>query len=608
MSYANLLELFTSADFLAYKTLAILVCSLILVSLVFRSRNRTPSDNAPCVWLEISVALVIISTAILAAVYRLLPVDTAILSWECESVSLYFQGLSLNESPQDFAFKSIVANPGVLSASGNSLMYGIPTYLLLQKLGWSIFTVRVVAYVLGLLALIPGYFLVRRLFNPNVALLFVMLLVTNTHTIFYMGYGVSSTATLFGLLFALALCIAAVQARWAHRYPLALVAGAALFAACFNYSPAKIFVVITLFCLGIYGVRNLLKWHTSGRSGLAAILIFTTTIALFVVERKLNPGADFGSARGEQAFILMQHKDQILNYLGNTSEVQAMDPSTMPLSTKARFLISVVKQRIPEFIRAYNPINGTNSLYPRGSFNAIGMPAYPVGLFPALVLGLIAIMRSPRAPRNGFVIALLVGGFSALFFTTRFDSHRSYLLLIPVLIAMAYGLWLPLRQLRGGFIRESLCALFSLTLATSLIAHSWFFMGYRDSQQLSVREYAREAEKFVKPRTSIAMHLSCETRALVALHLGDIARNDAPSNFTLWDPGLGSHLIDPTFQNSSAVYERFLREAMNGEAVLLYDAPITLLLKDLQTRSFEVKNSSDGSLGVLVVSPKTSSS
>lgn len=604
MSYAQLLEVLSSPNVLAYKALGILTLTLMGMGLLFRRRKGAPSDEQASGWLQLSLVLVIISTTILPAIYRLIPVDTAIFPWECESVQLYYRGFVLKETLQDYATTSIQANPGVLSASGNSLMYGIPTYYLVHKLGWSIFTVRAMAYLLGLLALIPGYFFVRRLFNPNVALLFIMLLATNTHTIFYMGYGVSSTATLFGVLFALALCIATIQARWAHRYVLALLAGTALFAACFNYSTGKIFVVLTLAALLVYALGTIVQWQRSVRSGVAALLIVTVTIGLLVIERKLNPGADFGSARGEQAFVLMQHKDQIVTYLGDTPEVRSTDPASMPLSMKMNFLVAVAKQRLPEFLRVYNPMNGIQSLYPKGGFDAIGMTPYPTGLFPAFTVGLVALIISAGYLRSAFILVLLGGVIAPLLLTTRFDSHRSYLLLIPVLTCIAYGLWIPWRRLRGGFVRETLSALFSLAFAAALIGHSWFFMAQRDFQPLKVREYARDAEKFVKPKASVAMHLSCETGALVALHLADTARSTLGGPVGLWDPSLGSHLIDANFKPNSVVYERFIKEAMNGEMVLLYDAPISLLLSDLHNRPLEVKNSWDGSLGVLVVSPR----
>lgn len=606
MSYAQLLEALSSPDVLAYQALGILTLTIMIIGLLFRRRKGAPSDEDASGWLQLSLVFVIISTSILPAVYRLIPVDTAIFPWECESVHLYYRGFVLKETVQDYTTASLQANPGVLSASGNSLMYGIPTYYLVHKLGWSIFTVRAMAYLLGLLSLIPGYFFVRRLFNPNVALLFIMLLATNTHTIFYMGYGVSSTATLFGVLFALALCIATIQARWAHRYLLAILAGTALFAACFNYSPAKIFVVLTLAALLVYALSTIAQWNRSAGSGVAALLIVAVTIGLFGMERKWNPGADFGSARGEQAFVLMQHKEQIVNYLGDSPEVRSIDPATMPPSMKINFLVAVAKQRLPEFLRAYDPMNGINSLYPKGSFDAIGMPPYPVGLFPAFAFGLIALIVSAGRLRSAFTIVLLGGSLAPLLLTTRFDSHRSYLVLIPVLTCIAYGLWIPWRRLRGGFLRESLSAIFSLAFAVALIAHSWLFMAQRDFQPLKVREYARDAERFVKPKTSVAMHLSCETGALVALHLADTARSFLGGTLGLWDPSLGSHLIDANFKLDSVVYERFIKEAMNGEMVLLYDAPISLLLSDLHNRPLEVKNSWDGSLGVLVVSPRPS--
>lgn len=608
MSLPQLLELLSSPDALAYQTLGILTCAIMALALLFRRRQGAPSDEDASPWLQLSLVFVIFSTALLPAIYRLIPVDTVILPWECESILLFYRGFALKSTFEEYALTSALANPGVLSASGNSLMYGVPTYYALHKIGWSVFTVRAMAYLLGLLALIPGYFFARRLFNPNVALLFIMLLATNTHTIFYMGYGVSSTATLFGVLFALALSVATIQARWAHRYILAVLAGVALFAACFNYSPAKIVVVITLGALLMYAVGSLIGSGASPRSAVAALLVITVTLGLFGMERRINPSADFGSARGEQAFILMRHKDQIIQYLGDRPEICSLDPATMPLSTRIRFLVAVAKERVPEFVRIYNPMNGIHALYPKGSFDAIGMSPYPIGLFPALTLGFVALIMSAGYLRSAFTLALMFGGLAPLLLTTRFDTHRSYFLLIPVLMCIAYGLWLPLRRLRGGFVRETLGALFSLAFAAALIAHSWFFMAQRDFLPAKVREYARDAERFVKPGASVVMRLSCENAALVALHLADAAKTYSNSSLILWDPSLGSHLIDSQFRADSVVYERFLNEASRGEAVLLYDAPITLLLKDLETRSLEVKNSWDGSLGVLVVSSRVSPS
>jgi hypothetical protein len=549
---------------------------------------------------------VIISTSLIPAIYRLHPVDTFILPWECESAYLYYFGLSLKETLSQYALKSIIENPGVLSASGQSLLYGVPTYALMGKIGWSVFTLRVVAFLFGLLSLIPGYFFATRLFNSSVGLLFVMLLAANTHTIFYMGYGVSSTATLFGILLALAISVAAIQARWYHRYLLALLAGLSLFAACFNYSPAKIFVVISLVSLTLYGVASMFRWRQQGQSGSAALLIVVTTLGLFTTERQLNLGADFASARGEQALILMRHKQQIIDYLGNTPEIQAIEPATMPISMKVRFLAAVAKTRLPELVKAFDPFHAIKAVYPQGSFDGTLMLMYPIGLWLALLVGFLGILASARSSyRSVLILALFFGGIAPLLLTTRFDTHRAYILIIPVSIMIAHGIWIPLRKLRGGFLKESHCALVSLAFTAALIANSWFFMAKRDYQVRHVWEYAQAAERHVQPNTTIAMKLECNQRALVMLRIAETARTNPVPGLKLFHPNLGEHLLDHMFKPDSVVYESFLRDAQNGKAVLLYGGSISRLLDDLKTKPFEVQNSVDEGGGTLIITPRS---
>ena len=604
MSYAYLLNLLSSKDVLAYQALLMLSCYLLVAGGVFGRRKIIRSEATAPWWLKLSTVAVIISTSLIPAIYRLLPVDTLILPWECESAFLYYFGLSLKESVSDYALKSIFDNPGVLSASGKSLLYGVPTYALMNKIGWSVFTLRIVAFLFGLLLLIPGYFLAARLFNRSVGLIFVMLLAANTHTIYYMGYGVSSTATLFGLLLALALCVATLQVRWFHRYVLALLAAIALFASCFNYSPAKIFVVITLACLGLYSFVSLWRWKERGQSGLAAFLTVVVTLGLFTAERHLNPGADFASARGEQALIFMNYKGDLINYLGDTPDIQAIDPATMPLSVKLRFLSAVAKRRLPELIRAYDPIEAIKFVYPQGSFDGTSMLTYPIGLWVVLIVGFIGTIASLQTFRSFFILSLLFGGLTTLLLTTRFDTHRAYIIIVPVSMMIAYGIWIPLRRLRGGFLRETHCVLLAFAFTAALIANSWFFMAKRDYQHRNVWEYARAAERHVQPHTTIAMSLECTSRALVILNVAETARTNPQPGLNLWDPSLGEHLIDHMFNPNSEVYQRFLNDAQKGKAVLLYGGSVSRVLEDLKTKPFEVMNTVDEGGGTLIVTPR----
>ena len=169
---------------------------------------------------------------------------------------------------------------------------------------------------------------------------------------------------------------------------------------------------------------------------------------------------------------------------------------------------------------------------------------------------------------------------------------------------IASGIWIALRRLRGGWFRELHCALLSFALAAGLIAQSWFFMANRDFQPRNVWLFARDVEKVVQPDTTLALGLDCNARALVALQVAETARVNQTANLTLWEPEAGERLLDDQFNPNSIFYERFLKDAARGRAVLLYRRPITQLLNDLKSKPFEVKDTSDGTLGTLIITPK----
>ena len=602
MSYATLIESLKAESFFAYQLLFLLAGCLFVVSGLFGRRRDRGDPTAASFWLKASASIVIVSSATLTLLYRIIPQDTLILPWECESVYFYYMALHLKQSFMEYALSSVERNPGVLSASAHSLLYGVPTFPILNIFGWNTVTLRIVAYGFGILALIPGYYVMKRLFNQSVALIFIMLLAANPHTIFYAGYGVSQTATLFGFLLALALALKAIQESSRKSYVVSIVAGAALFAATFNYSPAKVFIVITLGVLSLYGISGLVRWSTHRRSGLAALLIVGTTLSLLFVERTINPGADFGTARGEQAFELMRHKEQIINYLGDTPEVQSIQPWTMPVTMKARFLWSVAAHRWPEFVNSFSPLSGVRAVYPRGVYDALSISPYPIGLFIPLLVGFIAALCSLREIKGFLPVSLFSAGLCALLLTTRFDTHRSYLLLVPITGWIAHGLWLALQRLSSTRLGRVYNGIFTLALAGALVVHSWFFMGIRDYQRNDFMAYADAAKKLAQPDTSIALSLGCNIQAPVELTLAEAKRTQSPENLNLWNPGLGTHLNDFQFKSDSEIYLAFLQDASRGRAVLLYDSPITKLLADLEGKQMTFHNSWDGTLGTLIVS------
>jgi hypothetical protein len=603
MTYATLTESLRSESFFAYQLLLFLACYLFITSGLLGKRGRSQGSQASPFWLKLAAAIVILSSATLTLRYRIIPQDTIILPWECESVYFYYMALHLKQSFTEYALSSVERNPGVLSASAHSLMYGVPTYSLLPILGWNTLTLRIVAYAFSLIALIPGYYVMKRLFNPSVALLFLMVLAANPHTIFYAGYGVSQTATLFGFLLALALALKAIQEPRGRCYAFSVLAGLAFFAATFNYSPAKVFVVITLGVLSLYGISRLTRWSTHGRSGLAALLVVSTALGSLLIQRTINPGAEFTTARGEQAFELMRHKEQIINYLGDTPDVQAIQPWTMPITMKAKFLLAVAARRWPEFVNSFSPFNGVRVVYPRGVYDALSISPYPIGLTIPLLLGCIAALFSLKQIRGLLPICLVGAGICALLLTTRFDGHRSYLLLVPITGWIAHGLWIALQRLDTTRIGRLHNSVFVLALSGALVAHSWFFMGIRDYQRSDFMAFAAAAEKLALPNTSIALSLGCNIQAPVELKLAEAKRTQSPSNLNLWNPGLGTHLNDFQFKSDSEIYQTFLQDASRGKAILLYDSPITKLLSDLESKQMKVENSWDGTLGTLVVSP-----
>lgn len=589
-----------------YETLFFAVGYLTITSLIFgrTPRGRSgPSSVSP--FLKLVTALTILATASIPLVYRVIASDSAILAWECESVLAYYLAMVQGQSFGEFAWESIKANPGVLSASARSVYYGFPTFEVFSRVGASIFSLRIIAFVAGLVALIPAYYIVKKLFNASVAVLFITVLATNPLYLFYMGYGVSQTATFFGFLIALALTVAAMQMTSASRFLVAIVAGVAFLVSLYNYAPERLFVVITVGYLLAYALYYALVRGGNAGGVVAAFLASITVGGLFAAVKWLDPWSEFFTARGEQVFTLVHARWFVASYLGNTPEVQAYDLANPPLLLQAKFFLAVAEARLEEFMSSMAPTFWSSFSYQRGSHNAPGFPLYQGGLVIPLVIGFVAALRSLRRAGSAYFVGFFFLGLIPLLLTTRFDRHRAFFLLVPLSLWIAHGLYLCIERYSSGIVGRIHSGLVTLALGIGLVVNASFFMAMPDATPADHAVLSKTAPSLVAPNTSIAMGLECAPQAPLSLKLLQLRTEQNPASFTLWDPEFGKFLTDGRFTATRPEFLQLVESLSSGKtAVLITDQPTTQFRAELAGRGYAFSEEQRGGFVIMRMTPK----
>ena len=562
-------------NLIVYQLLYAALLYLVLSALVSGLRKRGHLSNTPTWYLTLGATLAFCTAACLPLMSRALSSSSLMLPWECETVIHQFEAYQKNQTIPEFAQESLQRNPGLLSTSGHSLLYGIPTFAIFKTLGWNTTSLRLASYILGLASLILGFVTIRALFNTGVALIFTTILATNPLLIYYMGYGVSQTATVCGFFAALALTVHALNSSSRTRILWAALAGVLLFMATFNYAPARIFVIATIVFLALYASSVVRIPDSSGPSRMAAVFIIILATGLYFAEKRINPLSDFTTVRGEQAFVMLNHRDQLEYYLKNDPAVTSLPPGPVPFGIKVKFLLAVVSERAREFINHYSPLNQLHTYHARGRQHGDGFRPYQSALIIPVVIGLIAGIRTWRTRASLLLFCLFFIGLAPLLLTNRVDNHRSFLLLFPLTAWAANGAWILLQQLRGGWLSELHSGIIWTLATIAMILNAWFFMGAPDPVDEGTEKLLARSSSYIDSgATVIPTMLSCQNHAMLELKLAEAKRVAKDGSVTLWPIAVGEQLIDGRFRTDSPELLRIIESAANTPVVIVSGSPL----------------------------------
>jgi len=457
-----------------------------------------------------------------------------------------------------------------------------------------------------------GFYIARLLFNSGVAWCFVLIFAVNPSLIYNMGYGVAQTGTLLAVLLAALFTFRALLSRgslWLNA-PLAALF---LFGATLNYGPGRVFVVIILIFLGAVLATNF-AWRRLGkRVGVAAFLVLFLASAALIAENRLNKGADFTSMRGEHAFHQHHWKENLIRLLGDTPEVRALDPENLPTLVRARFILASSYSGLQQFADSFGPFVRLNSDR-RGHNSGNEVKPYQSGLiiFMALgfLIGLINIARSSygstseSALSHWFVFALFFISLMPLSLVNRLDQHRSFILVFPLCMWAALGLWACLRRSYMNGIPAFLVGGLALALSVSLSVPVWRIFGAQEIRHPNLSLAIDRFEKTDPPADVIGgAGLICQELAPLEFRMVSMSRSNPNAPGKFFPPPFLSNFLDQHLGARPEMLKSYLDSYGSSRVAFVSRDPMRKFEEGLRANGFSVERTQFGDYYSWVVLP-----
>ncbi len=318
---------------------------------------------------------------------------------------------------------------GLLSSGGDSLLYGLPTFLLLSGKDVSVLSLRVAAALLALACLVLCWAATRRFFGDQVAACATLLCLLAPPFLFYGRYGTSVTAMWASLWLALWAVYALLSRPSTGR---AVLAALALYVATLQYAPGRIVVVALLFLtaatLPVAGGSR----PARARAALALAALVATAIA---VNSRGDGIFNFYNARGEQILRFRHQPDMVEEYLGH-----AVEPRVLPWKEMPRLALGVARTNLRAFQDVVAPVSRFSQ---GGEVHSADPPRLPLlfrASLPLVLWGLALSFRKESAsPRPAGLFAVFLLAALPLLLTNRVDVARAGGLLPFLVIWGALG-------------------------------------------------------------------------------------------------------------------------------------------------------------------------
>jgi len=483
---------------------------------------KSPSDYGGSDKISICYLILII---IVSLIFLLKDLDTyagTMLCWEMTVIKDFGHAFLNNISTAKYGLRCFLWDDGLVSSGAFSLLYGTLTYGLFHVLGFSPWTLRIFSVIFTLLSTVLFYIIGRRFYGPSIGVLVSLLFILNTGVLFYGRYGtslsVTVTVTLLAILYTWTLIESSSVPLWKG-----LLCAFILFIATLHYAPARLFVILLLCQILVFTLCN--RKSMEQEKLFAIILIFVTGFTVVSMERHFNKTACFFNARGEQYFNFCKDDYYIKEYLGRDIKHEKL---TWP--NKMELLYAVLKRNIPAYFYCVSPVF---AIKPVGIDNTDildadppKLPLYYAPFFPFLMFGLCHSMRRIRDWKHAAPLAWLLIITLPILLTNRVDSHRTFLLTIPVTLFIALGFWEFWQILKKLDIPHIYIHIVSVLLIFTLVYYNGDNLFYKNKKRLFTVQQAfiLDEVNFIPSSVSVASMIDCRIIGSLNLLMFEKAR------------------------------------------------------------------------------------
>jgi len=432
------MNLFFQRSFVAPLEIGCIVSSvlgvILLCGLFWAAKNRSAAQDPSVSMVPLTCAVLIATGLVIVCISTLDSYAGSLLTWECETTGGFAEHLSQNISLVEYIRSLLPWHDGTLSGSSQSLAFGGPAYALFQGNGFSLFNLRLVALIAGVLV-IPAMVLLSFELNSRWAPYGIALAVlANPVIIYYMRYGVSLSISF--LLCTLAL-VAAVRSCRKPSFFSGIITGIFLIACTFAYAPAR------LFAIGL-GIGLLLQVFFLPVRRLVGLIagVFLPLALVGAYEFKIEATSHVLSGRGEQAIEMLRTPE------GVARVTQIPLENVVKLSRKEQLRIgiqAIVTARATEVAKLLSPwmVEWPSEASARDLGDPPDIPLISLAMYPLVIVGLLIAFIRIREPLALLTLCTSVTLIGPILFTNRADLHRVALLVIPATICFGIAIaWL----------------------------------------------------------------------------------------------------------------------------------------------------------------------
>jgi hypothetical protein len=528
--------------------------------------------------------------------YHLGTYSGALLTWEAPVVAGYpnvggfVDAYKSGQTVLEYTLQRFLWDEGLLSAGHTSLFYGAPTYALFHLIGFSAWSLRVMAVVATLLSVALIFVLGRRFFGTVVSGAAAVAFGLNSCVLFYGRYGSSPAGTLLAVLLAVwctwRFLDAARPAWWTGP-----ACAAALYLATLQYSPARLVVLFLLAFLTAVLTWRWRRLHWQQAVGFAVVV--AAAAGVWRMQCDYGTEQTFLMARGEQYFDLIKNPEYVNELFDKDLLGRPLTAATITPADKIELLYRIIQTTTPQYADLMRPRIETQPLTDITRLGALPQLYYaPFVLF--IAWGITHSLLRMRAWPHACLLLWVAITTVPLLLTNRVDSHRIMLFVIPLSLWAALGVWEAARVLAQAQVPIDVRHFFALLLALT-VAYNDVHLLHRDPRRDTAAEAIAAEAAHVPGRVAVGGPLDHREMGWLELAMLERTRRDRTQAGEVLD----ERLVRAARERSALTVHR-LRTLINDTTVLLAPADhFRKVAAVLQTEGARVAERGQGKIRVL---------